>query len=428
MSDPPPPATSAATPVAGADAWPRGGVTVFVTLLVGYAAFYFCRANVDAALPYLEADYGYDKEKLGAVASIAILGYALGKVVLGTLAEATGGRRMFLFALFGSVVASLGIGATPGFFGVAALIVVNRFVQSGGWSAVVDVASRWFPRATHGTVMGGLATSYEIGNVVALLVSGAVAARFGWRALFRVNPLILAAIGAIALFTLREAPSADERGGTSTTTRHDPKVVWRALVQKPALWYALILSFILTFVRTGFLTWTPMFLADITKGEAHAVPKAIAKSAIFPAAGMVGAIVVGKLSDRGGPGRRAPAMAGSLALLVASILFLAHAGVGSKWVAFAAIGACGLFLLGPYSLLSGAVSLDLAEDGGAATAAGAVDSVGYVGASLSGIAIGSLAKRGGWPLAFDAVAVMSALGLVITLAWSRDRRAHGRGS
>lgn len=408
-------------------AWPRGGVAVFVTLLVGYASFYFCRANVDAALPYLEAEYGYDKEKLGAVASIAILGYALGKVVLGTLAEATGGRRMFLFALFGSVVASLAIGATQAFVGVAALVVVNRFVQSGGWSAVVDVASRWYPRATHGAVMGGLATSYEIGNVIALLVSGAVADRLGWRALFRVNPLVLAAVGVVAFFTLRDAPAAAPAGDgapRAPAPKHDPKTVWRALLRRPALWYALVLSFILTFVRTGFLTWTPMFLADITKGEAHAVPKAIAKSAIFPAAGMIGAIVVGRLSDRGGPGRRAPAMATSLALLVVSILFLAHAGVGSKWVAFGAIGACGLFLLGPYSLLSGAVSLDLAEDGGAATAAGVIDGVGYVGASLAGIVIGTLAKRGGWAAAFDAVAAMSAVALIVTLAWARDRRAH----
>ncbi len=410
--------------------WPRGGLVVFVTLLVGYAAFYFCRANVDAALPYLAAEFGYDKSRLGTVSSIAILGYAVGKVVLGTATEAVGGRRMFLFALFGSVFASLAIGVTPAFLGVAALICVNRFVQSGGWSGVVDVASRWYPRATYGTVMGGLATSYEIGNVVALLVSGVVAYRFGWRALFVVNPLLLALVGAVAFFTLRSAPSRESAGALlaagvrPSAPKHDPRRVLRALLKQRAFWFALVLSFVLTFVRTGFLTWTPTFLAEIGKGEPHAVPTAIAKSAVFPAAGMIGAIVVGRLSDRLGPGRRAPAMATSLALLVVSVLLLAHVGVGSSRIALVAVGACGLFLLGPYSLLSGAVSLDVAEDGGAAAAAGLIDGVGYLGASLSGVVIGTLAERGGWAAAFDAVAAMSALALVITLIWARESPAR----
>ncbi len=399
--------------------WPRGASSVFLTLLLGYAGFYFCRANVDAALPYLQADYGYDKARLGTVTSIAILGYAIGKVVLGAATEAVGGRAMFLFALFSSVIASFAIGATHLFFGVAALICLNRFAQSGGWSGLVDVASRWFPRASYGTVMGGLSTSYELGNVVALLVSGAVAYRFGWRALFVVNPAVLAIIGLVALFTLRGAP-APAQGRPSPAKKHEVRSVLRALAKQRALGYALVLSFVLTFVRTGFLTWTPTFLAELAKGEAHAVPIAIAKSAVFPAAGMIGALVVGRLSDRLGPGRRAPAMAASLALLVASVLLLAHAGVGSTRVAIVAVGACGLFLLGPYSLLSGAVSLDVAEDGGAATAAGLVDGVGYVGASLSGVVLGALADRGGWPLAFDAVALVSAVALAITIAWSRD--------
>jgi sugar phosphate permease len=405
--------------------WPHGGLTVFVTLLVGYAAFYFCRANVDAALPYLAAEFHYDKAKIGTVTSIAILGYAVGKIVLGAATEAVGGRRMFLFALFGSVFASLAIGVTPAFLGVAVLICLNRFVQSGGWSGVVDVASRWYPRATYGTVMGGLATSYEIGNVVALLVCSAVAYRFGWRALFLVNPLLLAIVGAVAFFTLRDAPAREliAAGVKPSAPKHDPRLVLRALLKKRALWYALVLSFVLTFVRTGFLTWTPTFLAEIAKGEANAVPTAIAKSAVFPAAGMIGAVVVGRLSDRLGPGRRAPAMATSLALLVLSVLLLAHAGVGSSRLALVAVGACGLFLLGPYSLLSGAVSLDVAEDGGAAAAAGLVDGVGYLGASLSGVVIGTLAERGGWAAAFDAVAVMSAIALAITLVWAREARA-----
>ena len=40
----------------------------------------------------------------------SILAYAIGKVLLGATTEIVGGRRIFLFALFGAVLASLGLG------------------------------------------------------------------------------------------------------------------------------------------------------------------------------------------------------------------------------------------------------------------------------------------------------------------------------
>jgi sugar phosphate permease len=336
---------------------------------------------------------------------------------------------MFLFAVFAAVAASLGIRVSAGFLGIAALVCLNRFVQCGGWSGLVDVVSRWFPRATHGSVMGGLSTSYEIGNVVALLLSSVVAQRFGWRALFVVNPLLLALVGVVAFVTLKSAPAKPLEGAPAAAgAAPKPPLasVVAGLLRQRAMRYALFLSLILTFVRTGFLNWTPTFLAEVGKGEANAVPAAIAKSAVFPAAGMIGAIVVGRWSDAFGRGRRAPTMALSLALLVASVLWLAHVGVGNSHVAIAAVGACGLFLLGPYSLLSGAVSLDVADEHGAGAAAGLVDGVGYAGASLAPIVMGAIAQRHGWTAVFDVVAAAAAVACAVAMMWAREHR-HAPG-
>ncbi|MGZ3476702.1 MAG: MFS transporter, partial [Polyangiales bacterium] len=123
---------------------------IFVTLLVGYAGFYLCRANLDAAMPYLQRERGWDKEQLGRLSSAAILAYAIGKVLLGATTEIVGGRKIFLFALFGAVLASLGLGFATGFGAFVALACLNRFVQSGGWSGLVNVVSKWFDPARHG--------------------------------------------------------------------------------------------------------------------------------------------------------------------------------------------------------------------------------------------------------------------------------------
>jgi sugar phosphate permease len=405
---------------------------VFVTLLVGYAAFYLCRANVDAALPFLSRELHYDKERLGLVSSLGILSYAIGKLVLGALADVIGGKRIILVAVAGSVVATVAIGLTAGLvmFGVA--VVANRFFQSGGWGGLVSVASKWFPPAQYGAVMGGLSTSYEIGNVIALVLSGLISSRFGWRALFVVNPMLFLAVGVGVAVMLRPAPkeplrilaAAHYRDARAIAVARPPlREILAWLLTKPALYFAVALSFLLTFVRTGFLTWTPMLLTEIAVHDGGgrgggSISASIIKSAVFPACGVIAAITMGKLSDRFGPGRRAPAMALSLFLLVIAILVLATVGVRSTGVAVLSIGACGLFLLGPYSLLGGACTLDVAETKGAATAAGIIDGVGYLGATMSGVVIGTVASRHGWASAFYVVAAATAVAAVVAVVWA----------
>src|SRR5258708_28179210 len=91
----------------------RGQKIVIATLLMMYASFYLCRANVNAAFPLLEAE-GYSKTQLGTIETFTIATYAIGKLVMGALCDRMGGRRIILVAMVGSVAASLAIGVPPG--------------------------------------------------------------------------------------------------------------------------------------------------------------------------------------------------------------------------------------------------------------------------------------------------------------------------
>ncbi len=425
---------------------------VLPLLLVGYAAFYLCRANVEPALNLLAIEHGYDNEELGLVMGFALGAYAVGKLVFGPLADLLGGKRVLVGALLGTALVSLAIAASdaPRRFGpplglvvVGALVVANRFVQAGGWGGLVDVVGVTYGAARRGTIMGILSTSYDVGNVLALVLSaGIVHLGAGWRALFVVNPLIVLAVALVVRALL---PAGPARKGAPAAARDDaapssPALAKLALrlARQRALWFATGLSFLLTFVRAGFMTWTPRFLYEVSVAANVPSPtsSSIAKSAFFGVAGIIGSVVTGRISDRLGPGRRAPVMTTSLAMLLVCTLGLAHAGVSSPIIATLGVAACGLFLLGPYSLLAGAVSLDVAAaasaasaDGevngatpnGAATAAGFIDAVGYVGASLAAFVLGSVSKRAGWTAAFDVVAGVTFLALLLASTWSRRR-------
>jgi sugar phosphate permease len=416
---------------------------VLPLLVFGYAAFYLCRANVEPALGLLAIEHGYDNEQVGVVLGLALGLYALGKLVLGPLADLWGGKRMLVGSLVATAALSLAIGVLDaprrlgparGLLVVGILVVANRFVQAGGWGGVIRIVGSTYSAARRGTVMGVVSTSYDIGNVVTLVLSSAlVGLGGGWRTLFLVNPAIVLGMVAILHFALprqrRTSPADALPTVTPLPTALGPTrderfaSVARRLLRQPSFWFAIGLSFLLTFVRAGFMTWTPRFLYEVSTaaGASSPMSDAIARTAFFGVAGIIGSVVCGRISDRLGPGRRAPLMTISLGLLLVSTIGLAHAGVASPIVATIGVASCGLFLLGPYSLLAGAVSLDVAGPRGAATAAGIVDAVGYVGASLAAVAIGSVSKRSGWTAAFDLVGGVTLAALVLALIWSLRR-------
>ena len=93
------------------------------------------------------------------------------------------------------------------------------------------------------------------------------------------------------------------------------------------------------------------------------------------------------------------------------------------------IGAVAFALMAPYTFCSGVIALDLGGRRGGGTAAGLIDSAGYLGAVLSGLGIGALAESSyGWVAAFAALAAAAGLTcLVAAVYWLRQERA-GRQS
>ncbi|MDB5218804.1 MAG: hypothetical protein JWO86_6731 [Myxococcaceae bacterium] len=427
---------------------------VLVLLVAAYASIYLCRANIEPAWTMLSAQYGYDNEQTGTIFATALAAYAVGKVLLGAVGDLVGGKTILVFAMGTAVVASLLVGALdwPAVVGaqralwvMGAFVVLNRFGQSGGWGGIVHIVARWFPPERTGTVMGIVSTSYDVGNVAALLLcAGLVHLGAGWRTLFVVNPLLLAGVLVLVVLGLKGSPhhvssraSAARKAEAKLNfeaAAEEEKEAFRSLLlrlmRERGFWMAVVLSFLLTFVRAGFMTWTPKYLFDVatSAGSTTALSGSIAKSAFFGAAGMMGSLIIGRLSDRWGPGRRAGIMTASLCALLLAVLALGHAHVTDPLGAAGIIGLAGFFLLGPYSLLGGAITLDVAGKRGASTTAGIVDGVGYVGASLAAIVLGSVSKRHGWSAAFDVIAAVTCAALLLAGIWWRSSRAPLKAS
>ena len=159
-----------------------------------------------AAKPKREESTG--KRRFGLIASVSILFYAFGKFAGGMISDFMGGRRMFLVGMFASVGCTVAFGLSTGFAAFLVIWSLNRLVQSVGWSALVKVASRWFPVQRHGTIFGVLTLSYLFGDALARLGLGALLHfEIGWRGLFFAAAGVLAAIALVSTFTLKSSPA-----------------------------------------------------------------------------------------------------------------------------------------------------------------------------------------------------------------------------
>ena len=427
---------AAATPggdPASSDAFRRARQGTFWSLLVGYAAYYLCRNNLPAAAKLLDVGLHFDKTLFGQIASAGTLCYAVGKVVAGPIADRFGGRRVFLVGLYASAACNLALASGGPVVLWIALWSLSRLFQSLGWAGLVQIMPRWFAPTQYGTAMGAISTSYQLGSAVTpVLFAGLLAVTTGWQPLFAIPGLVLIAVGLVIQRFLVQSPR--DRGlpelphDDASPAADAPRLAWhipmRALLARPTFWVVLALSFALTIVRETFNLWMPRYFADLGAGDAAAV----LKSTAFPVLGLSGTMLAGWMSDRFASGRRGPVMATLLVGLVLSLLALAHlpalaglAGLPAEQLAVALTGVAGFCLLGPYSMVGGGVvALDFGGRQGAATAAGLLDGVGYLGASLAGVGVAAIVEHSGWVGAWNALAALSALAVVLCLSlWKK---------
>ena len=404
----------------------RRQITLIALLFGGYAACYFCRADLAVATPLLVDDLGRRGVShgdaivhLGSIASLGVLAYALGKLLLGGLGDLWGGRRSFLLGLGGATVFTLWFGAGSTLPILTLAWIGNRLTQSVAWAGLIKVSSKWFDYSSYGTIIGILSLSYLVGDwaarksMTALLEHG-----FGWRGLFffaaAVAGVFLIANGMLLRESRREAgfveaaPNPLNLYAASESRPASLAALLLPLVRSRAFLLVCLLSLGCTIVRETFNIWTPLYLREHL---GYSVSHAASESALFPGVGAVSVLLSGWLSDRLGLNGRALllflGLAGTAAALV--LLMSAPAGARGSLLALVAISTAAFCLLGPYSYLGGAFALDFGGKQAGAISSGIIDGVGYLGAVLAGDPVGRVAVAFGWSAVFMALAIVCAL-------------------
>jgi len=416
-----------------------------VTLLVlGYSGYYFCRSDLSVVLPALIKDLAQHgitpnqaQIRLGFIASLGTVAYALGKFVSGTLADTGGGRRNFLGGMAGSILFTVLFALGGGFPLFTLAWIGNRLFQSQGWAGLVRVSSRWFSYSTYGSVMAVVSLSFLFGDAACRwMMSELLAHGVGWRGVFYFSAAALAVLLVTNALLLREAP--EERGlpapevnprnvyadeePVSDSEQPGVAAILRPLLTSFAFWLVCALAFGTTLLRETFNLWTPTYFVQFVGLSASV---AASRSALFPLCGGVSVLLLGFLSDKLGPnGRNVLVVAGMAACTVCLLMFRSVPSHGGSWWPSLLVGLVGFTLLGPYSYLAGAMSLDFGGKHGSATAAGIIDGFGYMAGWLSGDTVARISVHFGWRNTFLALAAVSLVTVLVGLVLAAHQRGH----
>ncbi len=412
----------------------RWQARTFSAVWITYFAYYLCRYNMPVAKTRMCETFSWDAEQFGIVFTALTVAYAVGQFVNGQLGDRYGTRVVSTVGALGSVLTNLAVFAVillaapspeggdrifpyiVGFWGL------NGFFQAMGWSPMVRVMAQWFPAARRGKTMGLVGTSYQLGAAAAVLLATFLTGYWvtdlsgDWRMAFLVPSVVLAAIGLWFFLTIRDEPadvglppvdrapdsSGSREGEGGERRRRTVAENVAATLTNPRIWVVAGAFFMLDVNRYGFVNWMPDFI-DAQGGAAAGLAanfRKVMKLAIHPLAGAAGAVLAGWATDRFFNGRRAPVIAALLALLGGFSCLFAYIPQDSTLLVVAVVAAVGFCTYGPHILMVGHAAQDFGGREGSAGAAGFIDGMGYIGASLAGWGAGALIQAQGHAFTF----------------------------
>jgi OPA family glycerol-3-phosphate transporter-like MFS transporter len=213
----------------------------------------------------------------------------------------------------------------------------------------------------------------------------------------------------VDLFLVRNRPShaghADFDTGDGSNAHHaeEAPLPLRELLKKvfhnPVIVALIFAEFCTGFVRQGVMLYFTEYLDEI-----YHLPKKEHlfwwTGVAFMLGGIFGGLLCGWMSDKLFQSRRPPvAFVFYLVQVVMLILLGATLGQGSfggqVW-AIVLLGLTAMFIFGVHGMLSGTASMDFGGRKAAATVAGALDGIQYIGSGLTGFGLGWVLKTYGW--------------------------------
>jgi len=406
--------------------YPRLRWQILEATFIGYATFYFVRNNLPVVSKEMGQALHYSKSQIGDLLALTAIAYGVGKFVMGAWSDRSNPRYFMPAGLLATAFCNFAFGAASSYPVHLLLWTLNGLAQGMGWAPCGRSLSHWYSVRERGTVFAFWNIAVNVGGGLTGLIAAYSTAWMGWRSAFYV-PGALAVLCAIYLMVrLRDTPQSvglppveEYRNDYAGEGERNPEaelgtrdLLVHYILKNRYLWLFAAGNFFVYISRYAMLDWGPTYLKEVKHAS---LEQGGISTAIYELGGIFSVLLMGWLSDKAG-GRR-----GMITVLCMVPVFLAFGGIlyapaGMLWLNMTLFGIVGFFIYPPVMLLP-VMGLDFTSKKAIGTAAGFIGLFGYLGRTVQGKILGTLAERYGWNASFYVILVSTFLGIVI-LSWT----------
>ncbi|XP_030382308.1 glucose-6-phosphate exchanger SLC37A2 isoform X2 [Scaptodrosophila lebanonensis] len=457
-------------------------ISIFVLTFLAYACYHMSRKPISvvksvlhgnctnpAPQPHDANDCGYppfdgpDSSTLfGMLDSAFLFSYAIAMFISGFIAERVSLRYFLSMGMIMTGVFTYGFGLarTSNIHSIWYFVIMQicaGIFQTTGWPGVVTLVGRWFGKSKRGLIFGIWNSHTSIGNILGTLIA-AHYVESDWALSFVVPGIIIGVMGFLLFLFLVDTPeivgcypqrsSVEQRISNESDEENDEEqprqydaVNYRATERTPilarqpshghhthegrpislidALYIPGVAEFSLCLFFTKlvsytFMYWLPLYIqSSSTLGPQLSADL----STLFDVGGIIGAIAAGYVSDLTGMS----ATICTVMLFIASPILFAYQQYGamSVYISVILLIVVGIFVNGPYALITTSVSAELGQhsslegnSNALATVTAIIDGTGSVGAAVGPLLAG-LISTAGWQNVFHMLIVADILAMIL---------------
>ncbi|XP_076928693.1 putative glycerol-3-phosphate transporter 1 [Bidens hawaiensis] len=417
-------------------------IVLIVTFLAHYTSYHAARKTTSIVQTALDPQTPDETEQSGSVLLSWVLGtgwapfdgsngtgllgdldlaflfvYAVGMFFSGHIGDRMN-LRIFL------TIGMVGTGLFTSLFGVGYWANIHVFYyylmvqmlaglfQSTGWPSVVAVVGNWFGKSKRGLIMGVWNAHTSIGNITGSLI-GSYFLKYGWGWSMVVPGLMIAFVGVIVFMFLPVDPESvgvkrdEDESGQAKKGVTEPLFGYRVFEawKIPGVAPFAFCLFFAKLVAYTFLYWLPFYISHTAiNGEYLSNTTAGNLSTLFDVGGVVGGILAGHISDR--LDARAITAASFTYFAIPALYLYRSYGHISMSVNIILMLIIGMFVNGPYALITTAVSADLGthrslkgNSKALATVIAIIDGTGSIGAAIGPVLTGYISTES-WSAVF----------------------------
>ncbi len=415
---------------------------VFFTMTTLYTFYFAVNYNLGPATKYIQDAFNISSQRFGILFTVFTIIFALGQFVAGYLGDRFSPKKMMLIGATGGIISNFLFGMSGSLTYFTLFWGLNALFLSFGWSPGCSILFNWLPESKWGTFMGIYNAFSFMGGVIVYPLAGFAITHFGWRAAFFIPPVLLLLWTLVFSKNVTDAPEDlgfEVEWKTHKTGRKDKSQNqgqnksendqaaiglndYLKVLKHPTMNLIYVSAICSQFVRWGLVNWVVKILIEPVSSGGYGL-SLVLSAAIASAMHWGGAffsILMGYISDVVFKGQRWQViftgfLVSGFTLLIMyrynSNIMSVKYGLQLLVLILFVAGGCIQGLQAPIFNLPG----DILGSRLGGTGVGITNGWSYIGASLSGIALGWLLDSYGLMSGILLMAFVSIIGAVFIL-------------